>query len=86
VLHVEDEFTLTDIASKLEKLDVYRPVMHFAWTQVTRPEEETQPIELRALAEPAEGRSPVRKRKPSRSSCERWRNPPRDSMAVLRCT
>jgi hypothetical protein len=55
VLHVEDEFTLTDIASKLEKLDVYRPVMHFAWTQVTRPEEETQPIELRALAEPAEG-------------------------------
>ena len=55
VLHVEDEFTLTDIASKLEKLDVYRPVMHFAWTQVTRPEEETQPIELQALAQPPEG-------------------------------
>jgi hypothetical protein len=55
VLHHEDEFTMTDVASRLERLDVYRPVMHFAWTQVTRPEEETQPIELRSLAEPAEG-------------------------------
>ena len=55
VLHVEDEFTMTDIAGQLERLDVYRPVMHFAWTQVTRPEEETRPIELRFLAEPAAG-------------------------------
>jgi len=55
VLHVEDDFTMTDVASRLERLDVYRPVMHFAWTQVTRPEEETQPIELGALAEPAPG-------------------------------
>ena len=55
VLHLEEAFTLTDIASRLDRLDVYRPVMHFAWTQVTRPEEETQPIELRALAEPPEG-------------------------------
>ncbi len=55
VLHVEEEFTMTDVASMLERLDVYRPVMHFAWTQVTRPEEETQPIELRTLAEPPEG-------------------------------
>ena len=55
VLHPEEEFNLTDIASRLERLDVYRPVMHFAWTQVTRPEEETQPIDLQALAEPPEG-------------------------------
>ncbi len=55
VLHVEDEFTLTDIASRLERLDVYRPVMHFSWTQVTRPEEETQPIDLQTLAEPPDG-------------------------------
>jgi hypothetical protein len=39
----------------LERLDVYRPLMHFAWTQVTRPEEETQPIELQALAPPPSG-------------------------------
>jgi hypothetical protein len=51
----ETEFTMTDVASRLERLDVYRPLMHFAWTQVTRPEEKTRPIELRELAEPAEG-------------------------------
>lgn len=55
ILHTEDEFTMTDIASRLERLDVYRPILHFAWTQVTRPEEETQPIELQALTEPVEG-------------------------------
>lgn len=54
-LLVESDLTLTDIAGKLERLDVYKPVMHFAWTQVTRPEEETQPIDLQALAEPPEG-------------------------------
>lgn len=55
VLNLEDELTLSDIAARLDRLDVYRPLMHFAWTQLTRPEEETQPIELRALAEPPEG-------------------------------
>jgi hypothetical protein len=46
---------LTDIAGMLERLDVYRPLMHFAWTQVTRPEEATEPVELQALAPPPEG-------------------------------
>ncbi len=55
VLHAEDELTMNDIAVRLERLDVYRPVMHFAWTQATRPEDQTQPIELRALSEPPEG-------------------------------
>lgn len=55
VLHPDEELNLTDIASRLERLDVYWPVMHFAWTQETRPEEETQPIDLRALAEPPRG-------------------------------
>ena len=53
--HDETEFTMTNVASRLEHLNVYRPLMHFAWTQVTRPEEKTRPIELRELAEPAEG-------------------------------
>ena len=52
ILHLEDEFTLTDVMSRLELLDVYEPVMHFAWTQVTLPDEETPAIELPALAEP----------------------------------
>ena len=55
VLHPEEEYMLSDIASRLERLDVYRPIMHFAWTQKTRPEEDTQPIELQALAQPPEG-------------------------------
>ena len=55
VLHAEDELTMNDLAARLERLDVYRPVMHFAWTQPTRPEDETQPIELQALSEPPEG-------------------------------
>ena len=54
VLHLEDEFTLTDVMSRLERLDVYEPIMHFAWTQATTPDEETQPIELPALGEPPE--------------------------------
>ena len=55
VLHPEDELTLTDIARMLERLDVYRLLMHFAWTQDARPEQETQTIELQALAAPPEG-------------------------------
>ena len=54
VLHAEDEFSLTDVMSRLELLDVYEPIMHFAWTQVTYPDEETRPIDLSALAEPPE--------------------------------
>ena len=57
ILHIEDEFTLGDIASRLERLDVYEPIMHFAWTQETRPEEETRPIDLASLGPPPEGLS-----------------------------
>ena len=49
VLHFEDEYTLGDLASRLERLDVYEPIMHFAWTQETRPEEETEAIDLESL-------------------------------------
>ena len=55
VLLLEEEYALDDIARRLERLDVYRPVMHFAWTQETLPEEDTRAIELHALTEPAEG-------------------------------
>jgi len=55
ILHIEDDFTMADIASRLEQLDVYEPIMHFAWTQATYPQEETIAIELPALGEPPEG-------------------------------
>lgn len=54
VVHSEDEFTLTDVMRRLKLLDVYEPVMHFAWTQVTLPDQETLPIDLTALAAPPE--------------------------------
>ena len=57
ILHLEDEFTLMDVAERLERLDVYKPVLHFAWTQVTTPDEETLAIDLPALVEPPEGLS-----------------------------
>jgi hypothetical protein len=55
ILHIEDDFTMTDILSRLERLDAYEPIMHFAWTQATYPQEETLEIELPALGEPPEG-------------------------------
>jgi len=55
ILHIEDELTMTDILGRLERLDAYEPIMHFAWTQATYPQEETIAIELPALGEPPEG-------------------------------
>ena len=48
----EDEFTLDDIASRLGRLDAYEPLMHFAWTQATWPDEGTLPIELSVMGQP----------------------------------
>ncbi len=50
-----DEFSMGDIMSRLRRLDAYRPVMHFGWTQTTWPEEETQAIRLGSLARPPAG-------------------------------
>jgi hypothetical protein len=57
ILHIEDEFTLDDIASRLERLDAYEPIMHFAWTQETHPEQETQAIDLESLGPAPDGLS-----------------------------
>ncbi len=51
ILHIEDEFSMIDIASRLERLDAYQPIMHFAWTQPTHAQADTVPIELAALGE-----------------------------------
>jgi hypothetical protein len=55
VLHIEDDLSMADIASRLERLDAYEPMMHFAWTQPTHSQEDTPPIELNSLGEPPEG-------------------------------
>lgn len=57
VLNIEDEFSMLDIESRLERLDAYEPLMHFSWTQTTHAQEDTTPIELAALGESPEGLS-----------------------------
>ncbi|MGI9236682.1 MAG: CsiV family protein [Woeseiaceae bacterium] len=54
-LLTKDQYTMNDIMSRLRRLDVYKPVMHFAWTQTTWPDEETLPIEISSMGRPPKG-------------------------------
>ncbi len=49
------DFQLVGIRDRMRRLDVYDPVMHFGWTQVTRPEEQTAAIPLARFAPPPQG-------------------------------
>ena len=49
---MEDEFQLTEMYGRLERLQAYEPVMHFGWTQATWSQEETQPIPLHRFDRP----------------------------------
>jgi len=49
------DFTMGDIRARLNRLDAYRPVMHFGWTQTTYPAEQTRSIRLSSLTTPAAG-------------------------------
>ena len=51
----EDEFTMGDILGRLERLEVYEPLMHFGWSQATWPDEDTLPIELGTMGATPEG-------------------------------
>ena len=55
VLIGDDEYQMGDILDRLERLDVYEPLMHFGWTQATWPEEQTEPVSLHRFAQPPEG-------------------------------
>ena len=55
VLHGPQQYSLTDTYRRLERLDVYDPLLHVAWTQTTLPEEQTRPVDLLALAEAPPG-------------------------------
>ena len=56
-IHVlgHDEFTMQDVLDRLNRLDVYQPIMHFGWTQPAYPRDVTPPIELRTFGEPPPG-------------------------------
>ncbi len=55
VLLEEKELTMTEIHDRMERLEVYEPLMHFGWIQPTYPREETPALSLRAFAEPPPG-------------------------------
>lgn len=50
-----DELTMNDTWSRLQRLDAYRPLMHFGWTQPAIPEDQTTALELQRF-----GRVPAR--------------------------
>lgn len=47
-----DELGMTDIAAKLERLDVYRPILHAAWTQRALPRDQSVTLDLEMLTDP----------------------------------
>jgi len=51
------EYTMSDIMSRLQRLDVYDPVMHFGWSQITWPEEETRVLDLGSMGRLPKGLS-----------------------------
>lgn len=55
VILEDEEYTLGDILERLERLDVYEPVMHFAWQQSTWPEHEREALPLDRFGLPPEG-------------------------------
>jgi len=52
VLLDEADFQLDETMGRMERLEVYEPVMHFGWTQATWPEEQTEAISLHRFARP----------------------------------
>lgn len=51
----EAEFTLTDVARRLELLDAYAPIMHVGWTQAGFPLADTDPLDLSVFGAVPEG-------------------------------
>ncbi len=47
-----DELGMTDVIDKLERLDVYNPILHAAWTQPALPRNDSITMDLSMLAEP----------------------------------
>lgn len=52
VLLDDSEYTMGAIYDRLRRLDVYKPLMHFGWTQALLPDVETRPQPLAYFARP----------------------------------
>lgn len=50
-----DQFTMHKIYDEMRRLGVYEPLMHFGWTQVTLPEDESDARPLSSFATPPSG-------------------------------
>jgi len=50
-----EDYELGDIMDRMQRLDVYEPVMHFGWTQATWSQEQTEPVPLHRFARPPSG-------------------------------
>jgi len=49
------DYTMGETLGRLRRLQAYNPIMHFGWTQITWPENETRAINLASLARPPRG-------------------------------
>jgi hypothetical protein len=49
------DFTLDDAYQHLRRLDAYAPLLHFGYTQVTYPDQKTEPLPLSAFVTPPAG-------------------------------
>lgn len=50
-----NDYQMLDILDKLERLDVYEPLMHFGWTQATWPQEQTEALPILLFGHPPDG-------------------------------
>ncbi len=55
VMLPEEDFGLVDIFERLQRIDAYRPLLHFGWTQPTYPADDTEPRPLSSFVTPPEG-------------------------------
>lgn len=51
----DQDFSLDEIYERMEKLEIYEPLLHFGWTQPTYPKEETAARPLRSFVTPPIG-------------------------------
>ena len=55
VMLPKDDFQLVKIYDRLRRLDAYKPLLHFGWTQPTYPKDETEARPLSSFVTPPQG-------------------------------
>lgn len=51
----DQDFSLDEIYERMEKLEIYEPLLHFGWTQPTYPKEDTEARPLSSFVTPPAG-------------------------------